>query len=173
VPTVDQTITYLEMTSPDQLVPGRPPPTPLELRELSSEDVELAHSMSARIGAPHRWTERPPDYWRRRLDRREIRTWIAWVDDGPVGMVELERQDGGNVEISVFGLVPELAGKGFGGHLLTLAVRLAWELEWPQGTRTRRVWLHTSTLDHPRALPNYLARGFRVVRREDRPRDLP
>jgi hypothetical protein len=28
------------------------------------------------------------------------------------------------------------------------------------------VWLHTSTLDHPAALPNYLKRGFRPVREE-------
>jgi hypothetical protein len=28
------------------------------------------------------------------------------------------------------------------------------------------VWLHTSTLDHPAALPNYLKRGFKQVRTE-------
>jgi len=28
------------------------------------------------------------------------------------------------------------------------------------------VWLHTCTLDHPRALANYVAGGFRVVREE-------
>ncbi len=30
----------------------------------------------------------------------------------------------------------------------------------------RRVWLHTCTLDHPNALPNYLARGFTPYRTE-------
>jgi hypothetical protein len=29
-----------------------------------------------------------------------------------------------------------------------------------------RVWLHTCTLDHPNALPNYVRRGFRPVREE-------
>ena len=29
-----------------------------------------------------------------------------------------------------------------------------------------RVWLHTCTLDSPRALPNYKARGFREFKRE-------
>ena len=176
MPTVDQTVTYLEMTARDQLVPGRSPPAPVELRELDSESVALAHSMYDRIGAPHHWTERPEwslDRWREQLGRPEIRGWIAWVDERPVGMVELERQGDGDVEISVFGLIPELAGRGFGGHLLTVAVRLAWELDWPASTPTRRVWLHTSTLDHPRALPNYEARGFRVIRRVDRPREIP
>jgi hypothetical protein len=29
------------------------------------------------------------------------------------------------------------------------------------------VWLHTCTLDHPAALPNYLKRGFRSTRQEE------
>jgi hypothetical protein len=32
--------------------------------------------------------------------------------------------------------------------------------------RPERVWLHTCTLDHPAALPNYLKRGFRPIREE-------
>jgi hypothetical protein len=28
------------------------------------------------------------------------------------------------------------------------------------------VWLHTCSFDHPAALPNYLARGFRVFKTE-------
>ena len=39
---------------------------------------------------------------------------------------------------------------------ITLVVADAWTLPG-----TKRVWLHTSTLDHPNALPNYLRRGFR------------
>ena len=37
---------------------------------------------------------------------------------------------------------------------------------WGWRGTTTRVWLHTCSLDHPRALPNYLAAGFRVVREE-------
>lgn len=44
---------------------------------------------------------------------------------------------------------------GFGGGLLSHAITSAWE--WPG---TRRVWVHTCTLDHPSALQNYQARGF-------------
>ena len=40
------------------------------------------------------------------------------------------------------------------------AVREAW------AAGPSRVWLHTCTLDHPAALPNYLGRGFRSVREE-------
>jgi GNAT superfamily N-acetyltransferase len=66
----------------------------------------------------------------------------------------------GAVEIAYFGLLPEYFGRGWDGHLLTRAVETAW------GLGASRVWLHTCTLDHPAALPNYLRRGFRRVREE-------
>ena len=69
--------------------------------------------------------------------------------------------------------MPEFVGRGFGGHLLTLAAGLAWAAEHPDGTATRRVWLHTSSSDHPNALPNYQARGFRVVGSETRRKEVP
>jgi len=46
------------------------------------------------------------------------------------------------------------------GMLLTRAVETAW------AGGPARVWLHTCTLDHPNALPNYVRRGFRPVRQE-------
>jgi hypothetical protein len=35
------------------------------------------------------------------------------------------------------------------------------------------VWLHTASADHANALPNYRARGFRVVRSEVRRKEVP
>ena len=74
----------------------------------------------------------------------------------------LARGADGVVEIAYFGLLPEFIGRGAGRSLLAAAINRAWS--W-RGTTTR-VWLHTCSLDHPRALPNYLAAGFRVVREE-------
>ena len=65
-----------------------------------------------------------------------------------------------SVEIAYFGIVAAEFGRGFGRHLLSSAVRDAWALG------PKRVWLHTCTLDHPNALPNYLARGFTPYRTE-------
>lgn len=73
----------------------------------------------------------------------------------------------------VFGLVPEVVGRGFGAHLLTVGTRLAWGLGPLGGVRVRRVWLHTSSRDHPHAKPNYQRRGFRLFRTERRQRDMP
>ncbi|HET8713309.1 MAG TPA: GNAT family N-acetyltransferase, partial [Gemmatimonadales bacterium] len=71
------------------------------------------------------------------------------------GWYELKRvSEDDSVEIAYFGIMAAEFGRGFGKHLLSSAVRDAWALG------PRRVWLHTCTLDHPNALPNYLARGF-------------
>ena len=66
----------------------------------------------------------------------------------------------GSVEINNFGLMPHAIGRGFGRFLLTRSVQEAWAMG------AKRVWLHTCTLDHPSALPNYLKRGFRVIGEE-------
>ncbi|HEV8305624.1 MAG TPA: hypothetical protein VGQ25_11715, partial [Gemmatimonadales bacterium] len=66
-----------------------------------------------------------------------------------------------SVEIAYFGIVPAEFGRGFGKHLLSCAVRDAWALG------PKRVWLHTCTLDHPNALPNYVARGFTPYKAEE------
>jgi GNAT superfamily N-acetyltransferase len=95
------------------------------------------------------------------------------VGDEIAGMVELEAQPGGDVEIVVFGLVPEFIGRGFGAHLLTVGTGLAWKLEPLDGGFVRRVWLHTSSRDHPYARPNYERRGFRPFRTERRQREIP
>lgn len=77
------------------------------------------------------------------------------------GWYELRRvAEDDSVEIAYFGIVSTQFGRGFGKHLLSNAVRDAWALG------PKRVWLHTCTLDHPNALPNYIARGFTPYRTE-------
>ena len=55
----------------------------------------------------------------------------------------------------------------FGPREGCAAVERAWELA------TDRVWVHTCTLDHPSALPNYRARGFRIYDALERTARLP
>ena len=90
------------------------------------------------------------------------------VSGAPAGYFELRRDRAGGTEIVYFGLLPEFTGRGLGGFLLTMAVERAWS------SGTERVWLHTNTLDHPAALPNYLKRGFtRSFHSEDLQRPSP
>ncbi len=88
------------------------------------------------------------------LHRPGNETHVAIVDGQETGIVELDRRDPADVEISFFGLKPAATGKGIGGAMMTEALRLAWRPE------TRRVWLHTCTLDHPAALTFYRRCGF-------------
>jgi GNAT superfamily N-acetyltransferase len=172
---VEETVTYLEMTSPDQLRPGRPAPAPVELVKLDRTGASLLRSTYARIGAPLNWQSRrlwADEQWEQLLGRQDVHAWIARVGGEVAGMVELEVQPGGDVEIVVFGLVPEFIGKGFGAHVLTVGTRLAWQVERLDGVPVRRVWLHTSSRDNPHAKPNYERRGFRPFRTEQRQREV-
>jgi hypothetical protein len=66
-----------------------------------------------------------------------------------------------DIELVRFGLMPEFIGQGLGRYFLQWAIDKAW------GYRPRRFWLHTCTLDHPAALPNYLKAGVRGLQRRD------
>jgi ribosomal protein S18 acetylase RimI-like enzyme len=164
--TVEETLIWLELTSPGELVPARLPPTPLELDEVGPEAAPLLRSTYVRIGAPHGWAGRTAwtdDAWEEELAREGVRAWIARVKGEVAGFVELEADPPGTVGIVVLGLVPELVGRGFGGELLTRATRLAWDLIAPDGTPTTKVVVETSSRDHPHAIRNYERRGFRAV----------
>ena len=87
----------------------------------------------------------------------------------PAGYFELEAQPEATSQITYFGLLPSFIGKGIGGYLLTQAVDRAWQMS----PDVRRVWVHTCTLDHPGALPNYLGRGFRIFKEEEHQVLLP
>lgn len=91
-----------------------------------------------------------------------MRTFVATRRGATAGYYELRRDDAQAVEVAHFGLAPDFIGRGFGGALLTDALRRAWAWD------ARRVWLHTCTLDHPAALQNYLARGMQVYDRKMR-----
>jgi GNAT superfamily N-acetyltransferase len=151
------TIRYLEMTSPADYKPARPPAEPLDFVRVELPLPELNRFFYVAVGRQWAWGDRliwPREKWLAWVDRPELETWVAYCRGTPVGYFELERQTEGNVEVAYFGLLPDFTGRGFGGALLNRAIERAWE------DGAKRVWLHTCTLDHPAAISNYLARGF-------------
>lgn len=157
---IDVEVTYLEMRDPNQLNPA--PRTDLVVMEAEVACPQLNRFFYTAVGGPWYWTDRlswSHDVWQQYLQRNELQTWVGYVRGTPAGYYELEWQDG-EVELCSFGLLPQFTGLGFGGDLLTRAVGHAWDM------RPRRVWLHTCTLDSPRALANYHARGFRTFKTE-------
>jgi GNAT superfamily N-acetyltransferase len=167
---VTETIYLLQMTSPDELVSASGHADEIQLHDVSEEDAPVVRSIYARIGAPLDWGGRmawTEAQWMDELSKPGVRAWIAVMNAETAGLVELESEANGDVGIVVLGLVPEFVGRGFGGLLLTAATRLAWQF-MRSNIPQRRVWVQTSSRDHPHALPNYKARGFRVVGTEQR-----
>ncbi|WP_067819167.1 GNAT family N-acetyltransferase [Actinomadura kijaniata] len=158
------TATYLEMTSPADLVPADPRPD-VVLTSLA-DDPALARDVIERVGGPYHWGTNhwSDDRWAAHLSDPAVHPWLIAKGDEPAGVAVHKVHSPTEVEVLTFGLLPEHVGTGIGGHALTLTLRRAWEL-LPGVTR---VWLHTSTLDHPNALPNYRKRGLRPYRVEER-----
>ena len=92
----------------------------------------------------------------------DTRVAVYAVQDGndDIGIVELNWRDAPNCEIAFFGIVEEAVGGGVGRWTMAEVQRVAFD------DGAARLWLHTCTHDHPRALPFYVAQGFRPYRRE-------
>ena len=115
------------------------------------------------IGADWGWKSKlswSDQQWQSLVESENHRTRMAYLSGSVAGYFELSK-DESNVEIIAFGLAQPFIGKGFGSYFLSYAVKSAWSWEGAE-----RVWLHTSSRDHPRALPNYEARGFMLYREE-------
>lgn len=152
------TITYLEMTSPDQLAGKYLPADELDVRRVEEPLPALNRFFYEQVGGPWGWKQRlvwKDKQWADYVCRDEMRTYVGYHKGTPVGYFELDKQ-GDDVEIVYFGLLPQFISRGFGGPLLTRAVETAWA--WT----AQRVWVHTSAKDHPAALSNYQARGFQI-----------
>jgi len=161
--TTQVTRTYLEMRSPDELMPAPAPRPEPSVERIDECPVPFFRYLYEEVGRAYHWTDRldwSDETIRAYLATAGVSVWLMSWDEAPAGYFELRQHEDGSVEIAYFGLLPDFIGRGWGKHLLTRAVRSAWQLG------TDRVWLHTCTLDHPAALPNYLKRGFRPIRKE-------
>ena len=139
---------------------GRPP----RIEPLEDCSVALFRSLYQQVGEAYRWTDRlrwSDDTIREHLATPGVSLWLMSWEDVAAGYFELREHADGSAEIAYFGLLPDFIGRGWGKYLLSRAVQIAWELG------PNRVWLHTCTLDHPAALPNYLKRGFQPTRTEE------
>lgn len=157
------TITYLEMAAKPQRPPLPVPQARLALMRAEGCTVSFYRYLYAAVGERWLW------YMRRGWSDAQLALWLArpevelsvlYVGGVPAGYFELERLPSGDTELCYFGLIAEFIGRGLGAYFLRAAVEAGW-----QGA-TRRLWVHTSAYDHPRALGLYQRAGFQVYRRE-------
>lgn len=162
---MDKVVTYyLEMTSKDSFI-EKGEHKDLRIEEAKIKDYRFNKYLYSLVGEDWAWTDKLPfsnTEWRDYSENDNLRTWVAYNQGSIAGYYELQKQDKGNVEIAYFGLAPKFIGKGFGGCLLSHAIKQAWN--WGN---TKRVWVHTCTLDHKNALNNYKSRGLKVYKVEN------
>ena len=159
---------YLEMKSASALK-DRNDSHGLQIFECEIKQFQFNRFLYQLVGADWEWIDKlawTNDQWKAFAENENLRTWVGYYKGSPAGYYELQQQDDGDVEIAYFGLAFKFIGKGFGGYLLSHAIKSAWDWEG-----TRRVWVHTCTLDHPTALQNYKARGLEVYKVETEQKD--
>lgn len=158
--------TYLEMRSPDQLRAAYCADGRFQIRQKKEPDWRFNRDLYFAVGERWSWIDKRPwtdEQWKEYGLAPGLRTFGAYYGDSIAGYYELRRDNDGGVEIAYFGLLPEFVGRGYGRALLTHSIEEAWQTP-PSVTR---VWVHTCTRDHPRALANYQARGMTIYKLEE------
>ncbi len=117
------------------------------------------------IGLEHYWRDRllwSDKEWFRYVSNKNLETWIMKADGKFAGFYEQEYHPARNeVELINMGILKEYRGKGLGSKLLQHSTQESFK------TSIKRIWVHTCSLDHKRALPNYKSKSFKIFREEE------
>jgi len=156
-------ITYLEMLQR----PTRPtvpaPPGRLALMRAEPPTISFYRYLYDAVGRNWNWVDRKKltdDQLKLIIHDPKDEVYVLYVQGAPAGYAELDLRRLPEIELAYFGLVPEFIGRGLGWYLLNWAIDSAWNRD------ITRLWVHTNTLDHPRALGNYQRAGFVPYKQE-------
>ncbi|MEJ7933357.1 GNAT family N-acetyltransferase [Sphingobium sp. AN558] len=155
-------VTHLEMRNRPR--PAPLPDSPLRLVPWKSPSLAAYRALFRRVGEPWLWFSRlvMPDESLTAIIHDPAVAIYAVIDPRgiEVGLLELDFRIAPDCELSFFGLVAELTGRGNGKWLLAQARSLAWR------KGIERFWVHTCTLDSPAALGFYIRGGFTPFARD-------
>ncbi|WP_116968837.1 GNAT family N-acetyltransferase [Blastomonas sp. UPD001] len=155
-------VTHLEMRARPGPRPVRP--VPLRLKRWKAPGIDKYRALYRRVGEPWLWFSRlamADEALEAILADPAVEIFAVLDPRGiEIGLLELDFREAADCEIAFFGLIPQLTGQGFGTWLMGQALGLAWR------GGVERVWVHTCTLDDPRALGFYIAQGFVPTGRE-------
>ena len=159
-------VTALAMHAAPDFVrrPGIEPDVPLQLVRWADCTPDRYRLLYRRIGAPWLWWSRLAlgDAALGAILTDPAVELYAVADRARVeiGMLELDFRVPGACEIAFFGFVPKATGQGFGKWLMRRALQRAWTGQGHGHAPVSRVWVHTCTLDDPRAVSFYRSQGF-------------
>ena len=153
---------YLEITSIKNLKGKNKPSDKIVLELLDNKNFELNKFFYKQIGKKHQWIDRlvwQDQDWIKHVSNENLKTYILKEDEELVGFFELIF-DKNECEIAYFGILEEYIGKQLGGYLLSESIKASFNIG------SKRIWVHTCSLDHRNALKNYLSRGMKVFKSE-------
>lgn len=170
---LEVTTTYLEMLQrPRRSKHAAPEHRTLALLRAELPPLHFYRYLYETVGEPWLWYERRAmgdDELSSIVHDPRVEVCVLYVDGCPGGYAELDARNFPEIELAYCGLVPEFIGQGLGLYLIECAVERAWAREHEPS----RVWVHTCTLDHPRALLAYQHAGFRPYKEESGTIDDP
>ena len=155
---------YLEIKSINDLVVKNQPFNNLYLEKVNPPDFQLNKFFYKEIGKKHSWTDRlvwNDKKWIDYLENSRVSTYILKHNKDFIGYFEqIFDKEKLDCEIAYFGILEEYIGKKMGGYLLSEAIKISFNIG------SKRIWVHTCSLDHKNALQNYLSRGMKVFKSE-------
>jgi GNAT superfamily N-acetyltransferase len=160
---LDDVITYLEMHERPTQPRVHPPALKLALMQAESCTVSFYRYLYETVGTPWLWYERrlvDDATLAAEIQKPTTEIFVLHVGGVPAGYFELDTAPPNETELRYFGLVSEFIGRGLGPFMLQAAIDRAWER--PIG----RLWVHTRSFDHPKALSHYQRAGFAVYARK-------
>ncbi|HEY9058468.1 MAG TPA: GNAT family N-acetyltransferase [Aurantimonas sp.] len=155
--------TVLEMTAPPAPVSAEAAPadTPWRLDPIPTPDPCWYEDLYRRVGAAHLWYSRlalPAEARRATIQHPDIAIHALCVEGRAEGIVELDFRETESCELVFFGVTEPLIGTGAARYMMGRAIAIAF------ARPIARLWLHTNTMDHPKAMAFYRRSGFRPVR---------
>jgi GNAT superfamily N-acetyltransferase len=159
-PQLETVVTYLELGERPGIT-ARDLPPGLAIEHVEQPAVSLYRDVFRRVGDPWLWFERKTlddDALRRIIEHPDVEVHLLLEGRRAVGLAELDFCRPPDAELAYFGIEPRLLGQGVGGAFFDRVVELAWSRP------IARFWLHTCTLDHPRALDFYRGKGMTVFK---------
>ena len=155
---------YLEINSLEDLNETNILSEDYSIKLVEPRDFQLNKFFYKNVGKNHHWIDRliwTDQQWSNYTSDNKVKTYILKNKDDLVGYFELiYHKDKEEVEIAYLGLLEEYYNKKLGSYLLSAAIRNSFS------DKTKRVWVHTCSLDHQNALNNYLSRGMKIFKKE-------
>ena len=155
---------YLEINSLEDLNETNILSEDYSIKLVEPRDFQLNKFFYKNVGKNHHWIDRliwTDQQWSNYTSDNKVKTYILKNKDDLAGYFELIfHKDKKEVEIAYLGLLEEYYNKKLGSYLLSAAIRNSFS------DKTKRVWVHTCSLDHQNALNNYLSRGMKIFKKE-------